>query len=206
MIRSKKSTINPAPVTSSSSVTDQLGALEKSLSSVVSLTKVARKQLEARSASVPDALIKKMIQIATKNGGVVAGMPFDVDAATATLTQVSDSQAAIDSSRTIAQKMRDSALQQRVQVADHAFGIYRALDRLVKTPEGNALLGTYEEMASTVRNRPRLPRKKTAAKASATTPATATEPTPAPEPPQATAPAAAPAATAVPAAGGTSHP
>jgi hypothetical protein len=37
------------------------------------LTRKQRKQLETRSNSVPDALILKMIQVADKNGGQVAG-------------------------------------------------------------------------------------------------------------------------------------
>ena len=202
----KSKTSNPAPVASSSSVTQQLAAIEKSIAPIVSLTKQQRRQLENRSANVPDALIQKMIQIATNNSGLVAGMPFDVNAASTALTQVSEAQAAADSSRTIAQKMVNSSVQQRVVVADRTFAIYRALGRLVKTPEGSSLLRTYEDMASTVKNRPRVRRKK-AAEPSASN-ATAPEPTAPPAPSPAQAETAAPAAVAVPAAAaasGASH-
>jgi hypothetical protein len=199
MSKSKTST-----TVTSSNVTDQLGAIEKDLTDVVSLTKQERKQLEARSRNVPDALIQKMIQVARNNGGVVAGMPFDVDAASTALTEVSNAQAAADSSRTIAQKMVDSSVQQRVVVADRAFAIYRALGRLVKTPEGNSLLRTYEDMASTVKNRPRIPRKKKTAESPATT-AAATETTTSQAPSPAQAEPAAPAAAAATAASGASH-
>jgi hypothetical protein len=145
-----------------------------------------------------------MIKIATDNGGVVAGMPFDVDAANAALSSSSKAQAAADASRTIAQKLVDSAVQQRVVVADRTFAIYRALGRLVKTPEGNSLLGTYKDMAATVKNRPRIARKKKTAAPSAT-PAATPEPTPAPAPSPAPAQASAPANVAVPAASGASH-
>jgi hypothetical protein len=207
-IMSKSKTTSPVPVTNVD-VTGQLGAIEKSLAPIVSLTKQTRKQLEARSRNVPDALIQKMIQIASNNGGLVAGMPFDVDAATAALSNVSNAVAAADSSRTIAQKMVDSSVQQRVVVADRTFAIYRALERLVKTPEGNSLLRTYEDMASTVKNRPRVPRKKKTTEPSASN-ATAPEPTAPPAPSPAQAETAAPAAVAVPAAAavasGASHP
>ena len=203
-IMSKSKTTQPAPATTNIDVTGQLDAIEKSLDPVVVLTPKARKQLEARSRVVPDALIQKMIKIAGSNGGLVAGLAFDVDAASAALTNVSTAQAAADSSRTIAQKLVDSAVQQRVVVADRTFAIYRALGRLVKTPEGNSLLGTYKDMAATVKNRPRIARKKNTAESSSP-PATSPESTPAPAPSPAPAQASAPAATAVPAASGASH-
>jgi hypothetical protein len=193
-------------------VQTQLGTLEKSLSSIVSLTKAQRKQLESRSANVPDALIEQMIQVATKSGGTVAGMPFDTDAATDVLTQVKAARAASASAGQIAQQMADSATSQRVVLANRVFGIYRALERIVGTPEGNSLLRTYQTMASTVKNRPRKPRKKksTVAAASSGKQAQASSEqtsTPAPAESPAEAPVSAPAP-AVPAAAavGASHP
>ena len=181
--------------------------IEKGLNAVVSLTAANRKQLESRSTKVPDALILKMIQVAKKNGGLVAGIPFDVTAAQGVLAQVTTLRAGVESSRSIAQKMSDQALQQRVTVADRTFGIYRALERLVKTPEGTSLLGTYETMAATVKNRPRIPRKKkpVASSSAATPPAPAPTPTATPEPPQASAPPPTPEPVAAPAASGASH-
>jgi hypothetical protein len=200
-----KTVTQPAPVTTNVDVASQLDAIEKSLGPVVSLTSKARNQLESRSRIVPDALIQKMIQIATNNGGLVAGMPFDVDAANAALTNVSKAKAAADASRTIAQKLVDDSVQQRVVVADRTFAVYRALGRLVKTPEGNSLLRTYEEMTTVVKNRPRIARKKKTAAASAT-PATTSESTPAPAPSPAPVQASTPAVAEAPtAASGVSH-
>jgi hypothetical protein len=203
-IMSKPKTTQQAAATTNIDVSAQLVAINKTLDPVVNLTPKARGVLENRSRVVPDALIQKMIKIATDNGGVVAGMPFDVDAANAALSSSSKAQAAADASRTIAQKLVDSAVQQRVVVADRTFAIYRALGRLVKTPEGNSLLGTYKDMAATVKNRPRIARKKKTAAPSAT-PAATPEPTPAPAPSPAPAQASAPANVAVPAASGASH-
>jgi hypothetical protein len=213
-IMTKSKTNHPASATSSSSssVADQLGAIEAGLATVNSLTAKQRDTLRSRSRSVPDTLIQMVIQLATKNGGQVAGIPFDVDAAQATLAQVSDAEASAGTSRTIAQKLEDGSLQQRIVVADRVFAIYRALGRLVKTPEGNSILGTYEEMTSTVRNQPRLRRKK-AAEASSASPSTETAPAQSPAPAPSPVPAAAPApataqtqATVATAAGGAIHP
>jgi hypothetical protein len=108
--------------------------------------------------------------------------------------------------------MADSATSQRVVVADEVFGIYRSLERLVKTPKGNSLLRTYQTMASTVKNRPRKPRKKKTAgttssgkKAAASSEQTST-PAPAESPAEAPVSAPAPAAPAAAAAVGASHP
>jgi hypothetical protein len=193
-------------------VATQLGTLQKTLSPIVSLTVKQRGQLETRSANVPDALIEQMIEAADKNGGVLAGFSFDTAAASATLTQVKAARAAAASAGQIAQQMADSATSQRVVVADEVFGIYRSLERLVKTPKGNSLLRTYQTMASTVKNRPRKPRKKKTAgttssgkKAAASSEQTST-PAPAESPAEAPVSAPAPAAPAAAAAVGASHP
>jgi hypothetical protein len=111
---------------------------------------------------------------------------------------------AVASSRLIAQKVEDDSVQQRVIVADRVFAIYRALGRLVKTPEGNSLLPTYEEMALTVKNRPRVPRKKKPVDAKVT-PTAAPASTSAPEPSPAPVATPAQAAAVVPTASGASH-
>ena len=77
----KSKTSHPAPDPTNIDVSGQLVAINNSLDSVVNLTPKARGQLESRSRAVPDSGIQKMIQIATDNGGLVAWMPFDVDAA-----------------------------------------------------------------------------------------------------------------------------
>jgi hypothetical protein len=177
---------------SSTGVAAQLAAIEKGLVSIVSLTTKTRRQLENRSANVPDALVTQVAGIAAKSGGVVAGMPLDVNAALAILQDVKDARAAATAARQIAQQMDDYATQQRVVVSDRVFAIYRALGRLVKTPEGNSLLRAYEEMVTTVKNRPRKTRKKkpVAVTSGAPTP----EPTPPPAAPAPTVTNGAPAA------------
>jgi hypothetical protein len=194
-------------------VATQLGSLQKALSPIVSLTVKQRGQLENRSANVPDALIEQMIEAANKNGGVVAGFAFDTAAASATLTEVKAARAAAASAGQIAQQLTDSATSQRVILANRVFGIYRAMERLVGTPEGNSLLRTYQAMASTVKNRPRKPRKKkttagitSSGKKAAASPEQTSTPAPAESPAEAPVSAPAPAAPAAAAAVGASHP
>jgi hypothetical protein len=203
----------PAPTSSANNadIAQQLGAIEKSVAPIVSLTTKTRKQLEARSANVPDELIEQMIQVAMKNGGKVGNTSLDVDATNATLTDVKAALAAAASSRLIAQQMEDDATSKRATVSDEVFSIYTALERLVHTPAGNSLLRTYATMKATVKNRPRKPRKKKTAGTSASGKAQASSeqtstPAPAESPAEAPVPTPAPAAPVAAAAVGASHP
>jgi hypothetical protein len=155
-----KKTKKPIPVDPSTSVGAQLDAIATNLASTPTLSAKERKLIGARSRRVPDALIELVLKLAETNGGQVAGMPIDVTAARATLTQVSAASAAADASRRIAAQMDDDSLQQRIVVADRAFAIHLALRRLVNTPEGQPFVRASEEMASALRNQPRLRRAK----------------------------------------------
>jgi hypothetical protein len=169
---------------STETVASTLSGIGEQISSP-SLTKAARQQLRSRNEIVPDQLIEMITHLAEQGNGSVLGMPFDTAAASATLTQTSNTQTAIGVGRQTLQRMEDDMLQQRVAVADPAFAIYTALRRLVKTKAGNSLAPAYEQMKSIVKNRPRKSRAK---KPEETTSTAAT-------PPVAAAPAATPPAT-----------
>jgi hypothetical protein len=113
--------------------------------------------MRSRSERCPDDLVEMVIHLAETGGGHVLGMPFDVQAARATLTYVSDARAAVDVARQLVQKLEDDLVQARSRVTDPTFALYTALRRLVNTDAGNKLAPAYEQMKSMVRNRPRRP-------------------------------------------------
>jgi hypothetical protein len=171
-------------------VANQLAALEAGLGlSGAIFSRDERKQVRGSSKHVPSTLIELVANCAAGNGGVIAGMPFDVVAAREALTQVSTAQAAVRAARQFAQRVADDATLRRSVVADRAFGIYVALQRFVRTPEGKPLKDVYDQMTSVMRAnkkaRTTSASKKTPAKADVTAKAAvvAGEPaTPAPAP------------------------
>jgi hypothetical protein len=147
----------------------QLAALQAGLGlSGAVFSRIERKQTLASSYHVPDALIELVATHAENNGGVVAGLPFDAAAARDALTQVSTAQAAVRAARQFAQRVEDDATLRRSDVADRAFGIFTALRRFVRTPEGKTLRDVYDEMHSTMRAYHKARKAKASAKANAT--------------------------------------
>jgi hypothetical protein len=189
-----KKTKKPIPVDPTTSVGQQLGAIASNIASMPTLSEKQRKTLGTRSRRAPDALIELVLKLAESNGGQVAGIPIDVASARTTLTNVSAASGAASASRRIAAQMDDDALQQRVVVADRAFGIHMALRRFVNTPEGIPFQRASEEMASIIRNQPRLKRGKAAEQPTSSTTEPATS-QPAPTQSAPSQPATKPAAT-----------
>jgi hypothetical protein len=188
-----KKTKKATPVDPTTSVGTQLGAIASNLASTPTLSVKERKTLGDRSRRAPDALIELVLKLAENNGGQVAGIPIDVASARTTLTNVSAATAAAADSRRIAAQMDDDALQQRVVVADRVFAVHMALRRLVNTPEGEPFARASEEMASVLRNQPRLKRGKAAEKPAPAAEAVASQPAPSQSAPS--QPASKPAAT-----------
>jgi hypothetical protein len=131
-------------------IAEQLAAIERSLGGVVSLPTRSRRALEKRLARVPDALIEQLLQLAERDGSV-GGFPIDAAEARATLADAKVALAAAATARLIAQRLVDDALAKRMPVADVAFGVYKGMRRMVLLPEGQALLGAFEDMKRLVK-------------------------------------------------------
>jgi hypothetical protein len=148
-------TSNPATVVAPpATATSTIGGIASSLPNDV-LEQKAKKKLASRSENCPDTLIDLVIQVAQQNGGSVAGMPYDVQAAKDALTQVGDLQTQLNVARQLVQRLEDEVVQTRISVADPTFAIYTALRRLTKTAKYNSLLPAYQQMQEAVKNRPR---------------------------------------------------
>ena len=137
------------------SVVSEIAAIESGLGLTTSLTRSDRVQARQRSERVPDALIELLATIASQNEGLVAGMTFDAVEARATLAYASTARTNIQAARHLAQRMEDESIRKHTLLANRSFGMYRALARLVQTPEGEALRSLYEQMQSLVRPRGR---------------------------------------------------
>ena len=174
----QKTEASSQPMTLEGAVS-QLVAIERGLGlTEAGLSRKSRVTNRTRSEHVPDELIELLAAHSDSNGGVVAGTPFDAAAARATLTQVSAARRTAASARRLAQRVEDDATSQRANLSDVAFGIYRGLERLVRTPQGSDLQDTYDKMRAAVRASRKGARK---AKASSSPPAVtppATQPQP----------------------------
>ena len=161
------------PKASLQGVVDALVAFEGSLELGASLAKDERSKLRKQSDQVSDAFIELVANLATQQGGLVAGVAFDVDAAQKVIARSRDARAAADVCRRLAQRMEDDAVPQRIVVGKRAFAVYAALRRLVSTPEGNPLMHAFENLASLAR------RSRASGRAKVPPPSPAPEPKPA---------------------------
>jgi len=150
MTKSKSVVKGGTPPTTNDAV-EKLVALESSLNLSPGMTLSERKEQKSLSRNVPDKLIELVAEVATQNGGSVAGIPFDAAEASATLTYTSNAEKTAEAAKGLAQRVTDDAVQRRTSVANSAFAIYRAMGRLVRTTKGQAYRQKYEEMQRLVR-------------------------------------------------------
>ena len=152
MSKQKKAQATAPTQVTLQSVPTELKALETGLGLTGAVfTRVERVRTRTSSQHVPDVLIEMLATHAETNGGMVAGLPFDAAGARAMLAKVSTARSAATAARQFAQRVEDDAIQGRSDVADVAFGLYRALQRVVRSPQGKPEKDSYEKMRSAVR-------------------------------------------------------
>jgi hypothetical protein len=196
------STAGPAG-TSTSDVPAQLQALETSCGFGDPLPDATRTASEKLIRRVPASIVARVIALASRSGGTVAGIAFDPDTASAALTAADQADAIATAGQMLVRRAQDQSIRLRAGVTGDVSAIRTALRGYVKTAQGASLaqendeLRTLAKQATAARKarKTRAENAVTAASSPGTTEAEAPPPTPAPSAAP-TAPTAAPAAPA----------
>ncbi len=152
------------------------------------LTDKVRVASETLVRRVPGSIIERVIALAIRGGGKVAGIAFDPDAAKAALAEADEADAVATAAEMLARRAQDHATSLRAGIAGDASGIRTALRGFVKTKQGASLASESEELSALGKQhlairkarRTRLAGETAAAPTTATPPASPT--TPATEP------------------------
>ena len=192
----KTATTAATPATTSpSDVPTQLQALEQACGYGDPLPDDARRTNEKLVQRVPPAIVDRIIALAVRGGGVIAGITFDPNAAKTALAAADDADAVATAAQMLVRRAQDQSIRLRAGVTGDASAIRTALRGYVKTAQGASLAQENDELRSLAKQavaarKARKTRAENVAEA-ATSPApsdaeaTATAPSPVPPPPTA---------------------
>jgi hypothetical protein len=139
------------PPTSSTKVSVQLQALEKSCGYGDPLTNDVRVTRENLIRRVPAAIVDRVIALAARGKGTVAGITFDPVAAKAKLAAADEADAVAVAALMLVRRAHDQAIRLRAEVTGDASGIRTALRGYVKTTQGAHLAQANDELRSLAR-------------------------------------------------------
>jgi hypothetical protein len=132
--------------TSSSNVAMQLQALEQTCGYGDPLPDDTRKASEKLVRRVPLAIVDRVIALAVRGGGTVAGIKLDPTATKAALAAADDADAVATAGLMLVRRAQDQAVRLRTGVASDVSGIKTALRGYVKTAQGAALAQEADEL------------------------------------------------------------
>jgi hypothetical protein len=180
--------------TSSNAIAIQLQALEQTCGYGDPLADASRATYEKLVQRVPSAIIDRVITLAVRGGGTIAGIAFDPNAAKANLADADEADAVATAALMLARRAQDHAIRLRSRVSGDASAIKTALRGFVKTAQGAPLAQESDELRAITKQhkaaaKARHTRAKNAAAAAASppvpveTPAPVATPEPTPTPP-----------------------
>ncbi len=132
----------------SSPITAQIQAIEESCGYPPTLADEDRKASNALVRRVPASILERVITLASRGGGSVAGIKFDPAEAKAALAEADDAEAVATAAQILARRAQDHAVTLRAGVAGGASTIRTTLRGYVKSPEGASLAAESEELTA----------------------------------------------------------
>jgi hypothetical protein len=178
----------PPTGTSLSGIPAQLQALEQTCGYGDPLPDATRTTSEDLVRRVPSTIVDRIIALAARGGGVVAGIAFDPDAAKSALAQADEADAIATAGQMLVRRAQDQSIRLRAGVTSDASAIRIAMRGYAKTAQGASLQPENDEIRTLAKQhlaarKARKTREVKAVKAatsSATTGAEAPPPTPTP--------------------------
>jgi hypothetical protein len=140
---------------------------------------------------VPVTIVERIIALAARNGGVVAGITFDPTAAKTALAEADQADAIATAAEMLARRAQDQSTRLRAGVTGNASAIRIAMRGYAKTAQGASLKPENDELRSLAKQAKAAAKGRSTRAKNAAAAAAATEVTAAPQ-----APAVAPAAAA----------
>jgi hypothetical protein len=126
----------------------QLQAIEASCNYGDPLVDDARRKSQSVIDRVPSSIVDRVIALAARGGGSVAGITLDPDAAKQALADADQAEAIATSATMLARRAQDQAIRLRARVATQASAVRMSLRGYVKTEQGQPLVSENEELRS----------------------------------------------------------
>jgi hypothetical protein len=145
---SNGATATVAATVSLSDIPGQLQSLEASCNYGDPLTDEARKVGIKLIDRVPSTIVERVITLATRGKGSVAGITVDPVAAKQALANADQADAIATAAQMIVRRAQDEAIRLRSGVAGQASAVRMTLRGYVKTPQGQALAQENDELRS----------------------------------------------------------
>jgi hypothetical protein len=166
--------------TTTSAVAAQLQAIEQACGYGDPLPDADRTTSDALIRRVPTSIVDRIVALAVRGGGTVAGIAFDPDTAKAALAAADDADAVATSALMLARRAQDQSIRLRSGVAGDVSAIRTAMVGYAKTSQGASLRQENDEIRSLAKQhkaaaKGRKTRAEKAATDAASTAATATE-------------------------------
>jgi hypothetical protein len=134
--------------TSPSSVVLQLQTLEQTCGYGDPLPDDTREASAALVRRVPSSVVDRVIALAVRGRGIVAGINFDPNAAKAALAAADDADAVATSGQMLVRRAQDQSIRLRSGVVGNVSAIRTSLRGYVKTAQGAPLAQENDELRS----------------------------------------------------------
>jgi hypothetical protein len=132
--------------TSSNAIAIHLQALEQSCGYGDPLPDTSRRLSEGLIRRVPSAIVDRLITLAVRGGGAVAGIAFDPNATRAALAEADQADAVATAALMLARRAQDHSIRLRARVSGDASSIKTVLRGYVKTAQGAPLAQESDEL------------------------------------------------------------
>ena len=137
-----------APATSATGVAGQLQVIEETCGYGDPLSDDVRKANEGLVRRMPSSIVDRVIALAVRGKGVVAGIKLDPDAAKAALAEADEADAVATAALMLVRRAQDHSVRLRAGVTTDVSGIRTALRGFTKTKQGAALVQENDELRS----------------------------------------------------------
>jgi len=131
-----------------SDVPTQLQAIEQSCGYGDPLPDAIRSTSEKLVQRVPSTIVDRIIALAARGGGTVAGIKFDPDAAKAALAAADEADAIAAAGQMLVRRAQDQSIRLRAGVTGDASAIRIAMRGYAKTAQGASLQPENDEIRS----------------------------------------------------------
>ena len=126
----------------------QLQALEEACGYGDPLPDATRKVSEDLFRRVPTTIVDRVLALAVRGGGVVAGIKLDPTAAKGALAAADDADAVATAAQMLARRAQDQSIRLRAGVTGNVSAIRTSLRGFVKTAQGASLAQENDEIKS----------------------------------------------------------
>jgi hypothetical protein len=146
--KSASASASDSTTTSSSAIAIQLQALEKSCGYGDPLPDAVRSTSEKLVHRVPQTIVDRVLALAVRGGGVVAGITLDPNAAKMALAEADEADAVATAASMLGRRAQDQSVRLRAGVSGKVSAIRTALRGYAKTEQGASLAQENNELTS----------------------------------------------------------